>query len=137
MTDPYDFVDDIQPIIDMVEQTDTDAWMLDVVRSKDGKRNCFFGHLYQWGYDRATGDGLSHEDAERWASQLWDAFEDRWTTTYGIYPVNDGTHPRYQQPTAKERVLAYLQALQKGDELTTMQWMDEYFTENDEGESDE
>lgn len=100
---------DLRALIAYLETTPEEAWQADTVRSGDGTRNCFFGHLHAWGGGDTRG------------SALWDAFEELWSTTYRIYPVNDGQDPRYQQPTPKQRVLAYLRALAAGDEPTTHQ----------------
>lgn len=102
-------------IIEHLDSTDDAAWMLDVVRSADGSRNCFFGHLFD----------LGRSDEE--GSWVWDAFEEVWATTYAIFPVNDGQHPGYQQATAKERCVAYLRALESGDELDTHASMEAEF----------
>ena len=45
-------------------------------------------------------------DGDCGGTALWDWFEANIATTYMIYPVNDGTAPRYQQKTAKERCIA-------------------------------
>lgn len=52
---------------------------------------------------------------------------DGWLRSTRIYPVNDGTNPRYPQETPKQRILAYLRALAAGDELTTEQSMEECY----------
>ena len=129
----------LDDIIAMVEGTAEDAWQVDVVRSGDGNRNCFFGHLHAYGTRLAanlpadTVPAFFRERApevkapDYFASQLWDWFECAFASTYAIYPVNDGTNPRYPQPTPKQRVLAYLRALATGDELTTMESMDAEF----------
>lgn len=117
-------IDDLNPFLAHLESTPEDAWQVDVVRSADGSRNCMFGHLYQFSYDHPSVAALTHEQRELFASRMWDAFEQSWSTTYRIYPVNDGTYPGYDQATPKARVLAYLRALQAGEELTTMQSMD-------------
>ena len=134
----------LDDIIAMVESTDEDAWQVDVVRSGDGNRNCFFGHLHAYGFQRAAGltvdivpqffrDRAPEVGAQDYfASQLWDWFECAWASTYAIYPVNDGTNPRYPQSTPKQRVLAYLRALAAGDEMTTMESMDAEFAATQE-----
>ena len=99
-------------VIAYMESTEEDAWRVDTVRSADGKTNCFFGHLFNMGGTDERG------------SALWNTFEDRWATTYMIYPVNDGQNPAYPQSTPKKRVLAYLQALAEGTEMTTWQSME-------------
>ena len=116
-------VEDIQPIIDHVADTEIDAWQCDVVRSADGTRNCFFGHLFQWAEDTAIrfAPGV---DPETWANRVWEAFEERWVTTYVIYPVNDGTNPCYVQDTARDRIVAFLGALRDGRKMTTIESMD-------------
>jgi hypothetical protein len=42
-----------------------------------------------------------------------------------IYPVNDGRHPDYPQPTPKARVLAYLNDVLQGKRKTTYEVMEE------------
>lgn len=127
----------LDDIIAMVEVSSEDAWQVDVVRSADGTRNCFFGHLHAYGMhlaahltDDILPDYLRHTGATapEWvATQLWDWFENEWASTYAIYPVNDGTNPRYPQPTPRTRVLAYLHALRSGEQMTTFQQMDADF----------
>lgn len=102
----------LDDVISYMEATDPETWNLDTVRSQDGKNNCFFGHLFNMGRD------------EQEANRIWGWFEEAWATTYRIYPINDGQNPRYQQPTSKERVLAFLYALRAGKELTTMEQME-------------
>jgi hypothetical protein len=99
-------------IIDYMEATPEASWEVGVVRSKDGTRNCFFGHLFEMAGDDATGN--------LW----WGYFEDAWATTYMIYPVNDGSNSVYQQPTPKQRILAYLRDLRDGKAETTWQLME-------------
>ena len=95
---------DLQPFIEYLVQTDESEWAVDVVRTKDGK-NCLFGHLVDWYY------GKGYEGS---ISTAWDAFEAMWMNTYVIYPINDGQNPRYQQPTPKQRVVAYMKNLWLG-----------------------
>lgn len=98
-------------VVEYLESTSEESWCVDVVRTKDGK-NCLFGHLFDLG-----------------GSDLMGLFEDSIATTFMVYPVNDGTHPKYQQPTPKQRCLAYLKDLQSGEEKTTYQLMKEYESE--------
>lgn len=93
-------------IIPYMENTTEESWCMDVVKTKDGK-NCLFGHLYDLG-----------------GGELMDWFENI-ATTYMVYPVNDGENPNYQQPTPKQRCVAYLKDLQSGKAKTTYQLMDE------------
>lgn len=101
----------LDTIIAMVENSDDRTWGVDVVRSADGKQNCFFGHLFNMGAN----------DAE--SNLLWNWFEQNWSSTYVIYPVNDGSNPAYPEAAPRLRVLAYLRALRNGDELTTTESM--------------
>lgn len=94
-------------IITYLEQTDEDSWCTDVVRTKDGK-NCLFGHLFDLG-----------------GSRLMDWFENI-ATTYMVYPVNDGENPNYPQLTPKQRCIAYLNDLRRGNAKTSYQLMEEY-----------
>lgn len=93
-------------IIPYMENTTEESWCMDVVKTKDGK-NCLFGHLYDLG-----------------GGELMDWFENI-ATTYMVYPVNDGENPNYQQPTPKQRCVAYLKDLQRGKAKTTYQLMEE------------
>jgi hypothetical protein len=107
----YEDLPSIQQIIDHLESTSEDSWCVDVVRTNENK-NCFFGHLFAMGKD------------ERHSNFIWSCFEEAWATTYMIYPVNDGEHPDYQQPTPKQRVIEYLKNLRDGKEMTTYQSME-------------
>lgn len=105
-------LENLDTVIAYMEATDEDAWNLDTVRSKDGKKNCFFGHLFNMSPDEGR------------ANALWGMFEELYATSYRIYPVNDGENPRYPQATPKQRILAYLRALAAGEEMTTEQSME-------------
>lgn len=99
-------IDDLSSFIQYCQNTEEDEWAVDVVRTKDGK-NCLFGHLVNWYYGK---------DYEGSISPIWDMFEATWSTTFAVYPVNDGHNPNYQQPTPKQRCVAYLKALWLGQE---------------------
>lgn len=103
----------LEAVIEHIEATAEDSWCQDVVRTTGGQeRNCFFGHLFNMG--ETEGD----------SNRIWDWFESRWATTYIVYPVNDGEHPDYRQATPKQRMLAFLRALESGDEDDTMTSME-------------
>lgn len=91
---------DLPKIIEYLENTAEDSWRTDVVK-KDGK-NCLYGHLFDYG-----------------GNKVMDSFESHVATTYMFYPVNDGTHPKYPQPTPKQRCIAYIKDIQSGKELST------------------
>ncbi len=103
----------LQEIIDYMETTKEESWCVDVVRTKDQK-NCFFGHL------------VNMESDPREGQFLWDIFEECIATTYMIFPVNDGENKDYQQPTPKQRVIAYLKDLRDKKTPTTQDLMREY-----------
>lgn len=122
---PYDEaikrLSDLRPFIEYLKKTDDCEWQLDKVRNTENTTNCVMGHLVNWYYGK---------DFEGNISPAWDMFEEMWATTYMIYPVNDGNTPawmnfRYEQSTAKDRIIAYLEALMDGREKTTVQLMDE------------
>lgn len=52
-----------------------------------------------------------------------DPFEETWASTYKIYPVTDGENAAFRQATPKQRVLAYLRALNSGAEHPTQESM--------------
>lgn len=110
----------LDSFIAYLEATKPEDWATDVVRTRDGK-NCVMGHLVRW---------FHGDNNEGSISPIWDLFEEMWATTYMIYPVNDGDSPpwmnyKYDQSTAKERVVAYLKNLNSGREKTTGQLWDE------------
>ena len=114
-------------IIEHLESTAADDWQTDVVRRDDPNgvtRNCFFGHLY----DLAGGDDPFPVEAkyrpETCGSHWWNWFENRWATTFRLYPINDGQDHEYPQATAKERVIAFLRDLRSGRQLATEASMD-------------
>jgi hypothetical protein len=98
----------IDNIIEYLENTTEESWCLDVVKTKEGG-NCLFGHLFDMG-----------------GSRLMDLFEDQFATTFMVYPVNDGTNPKYQQSTPKQRCLAYVKDLKSGVAQTTQDIYKEY-----------
>jgi hypothetical protein len=106
---------DLNPFIQYLHATSEGEWAVDVVRTKDGK-NCLFGHLINWYY------GKGYEGS---ISRVWDLFEEMWMSTYVIYPINDGENPKYQQPTPKQRVIAYMTNLWLGVEADTQTAMAE------------
>lgn len=137
-----DFIGDLRPFITHLETTAEDSWCTDVVRSPDGSANCVFGHLFQYAADRASDvelpgsvhgrtdrHGRPLPAAEVFANAVWNEFEESWSTTYAVYPVNDGANPHYTQPTPKGRVIAYLRALAAGEEETTVRSMDRAYQE--------
>ena len=125
-----DFADDetrLDWLIAEIEKTPVDSWQTEVVRrvAEDGSEtNCFFGHLY----NIAGGDDLAPNGRTKDA-ELWDWFEDRWATTYMVYPVNDGEFPMYSQAHARDRIVAFLRDLRNGKVPSTRvlmerQWAD-------------
>lgn len=115
MTENAPVMPDLQSIIAYMEATEEDSWQTGTVRSKDGTKNCFFGHLFAMGGSDEQGD------------TLWHRFEDRWATTYMIYPVNDGEDPAYPHATPKQRILAYLRDLSDGTAKSTPVLMEEAY----------
>lgn len=112
----------LDSIIEYIENTEEESWNLHFVRSEDGKKNCFFGHLFNYagGDERIKGIELNC------GSYVWMLFEELFATTYMIFEVNDGDDPEYQQETPKQRVLQYLKDLRDGKAKTTQQLMKEY-----------
>jgi hypothetical protein len=106
----------IDSVINHMEGTSEESWCMDVVKTKDGQ-NCFYGHLFDMG---------SNQDE---ANDLWNWFEAAYATTYMVFPVNDGQHSQYQQPTPKQRILAYLKDLRDGKQKTTHVLMEESYNE--------
>lgn len=99
----------LRNIIGYMEQTPEDSWCTEVVRSGDGGKNCFFGHLH----------AMYEPQGALTAARAWNKFEEEFSTTYYVYEINDGRNPSYPQATAKERILAFLENLDNGAELKT------------------
>lgn len=110
MVFPVTLIDDF---IKYCQNTTDDQWCMEVVRTKDQKANCLFGHLFEFAGDDKTG------------SFYWDMFEEVYATTYMVYQVNDGKDPDYPQSTPKARCVQYLKDLKSGKAKTTYQIMDE------------
>lgn len=105
---------DMPSLIDYLKATKPDEWYLHKVRNKTNTKNCLYGHVINWYY----GKGYEGE-----CSAIWDAFEEVGTTFY-VYPINDGTNPKYPQKTARERCIAYLENIQNGTELWSEEAME-------------
>lgn len=105
---PHGPLPSLDDLIAVLEPTDPDTWWAGpTFRSPDQTQHCVLSHIFEmYGPD---------------AMQL---FEEGWSTQFCIGGVNDGTDPRYTQPTAKERSLAYLRALRDGHEMTTAESME-------------
>lgn len=52
----------------------SEVWELDIVRSKDGNRNCFFRRLFAWP-DRTADNYGQGAYSEAWANDIWSALE--------------------------------------------------------------
>lgn len=108
----------LKEFISYCEATDDNEWCIKIVRSKDNKKNCVFGHLFNFG---------SNKGGEKLANVYWDLFEECIATTFMMYAVNDGNNLKYQQDTAKKRCIAYLKNLESGTEKNVQQLTeDEY-----------
>lgn len=109
-------------IITELAKIPDELWRTDTVReTHDGvTTNCVMGHIFDiGGGDEPTEISFGNGPKVNGGGLLWDWFEDRWATTYMIYPVNDGERPDYPQPTPRERCLAYLRDLRDGKAKST------------------
>ena len=110
----------LRDFIPYLEQTADEDWCTDVVRTKDNKANCLFGHLSNF---------CGHSKHQNIMPDF-DWFESRISTTYVIYAINDGRSNQYQQPSPKRRCIAYLRDLLTGKELTVhfamQKWLEEH-----------
>lgn len=112
---------DLGKIIQYLENTKAEEWCVDVVRTKGNTQNCLLGHLHNYGGGDEGKGGF-----------VCGMFEEFYATTYMFYRINDGEHPKYQQETAKDRIIAYLKDLKSGDELSTGQLFEQEMREYDE-----
>lgn len=111
----------IQDLIDYLEKTNEDDWIVDRVRkSAEEKKGCVMSHIFDFG-----GGDERDESGFTKGGNAWDFFEEVFATTYMIYPVNDGENKKYQQKTAKERCIAYIKDLRDGKEKTTQDYLKE------------
>lgn len=104
--------------IKYLEKTTDDQWQLEKVGEPEMKKWCVMGHLFIW----AAGE----KKDEKRANRIYSYFEEVIATTFMTYPVNDGTNPKYQQTTPKERCIAYLKDLKEGKEKTTLDHFRDY-----------
>lgn len=121
--DPTDDLRCLDWLIAQLELTDPDSWQTEVVRRTSAtgvETNCFFGHVYNIG----GGDTPAPDGRNSTGSWLWNWVEERWATTFRVYPINDGRDPSYPQATAKDRMIAFLRALRAGEELSTAESME-------------
>uniref|UniRef100_UPI003A9509E9 hypothetical protein n=1 Tax=Salmonella enterica TaxID=28901 RepID=UPI003A9509E9 len=114
-----DYESMLRDFIPYLEQTAEEEWCVDVVRTEDGKANCLFGHLSNFCCHSKNDDVMPDFD--------W--FESRISTTFMVYAVNDGENHDYQQPTPKQRGIAYMRDLLSGKKLTTLPLMDKCLEE--------
>lgn len=84
----------LQPFIQYPLDTEESEWRVDTVRNKDV------------------------------ISPAWDYFEAAWSTTYEVYDINDGNDERYQQPTPRQRCIAFMKDLSLGRQPPTWQAME-------------
>lgn len=106
---------DLPGFIQYLIDTREDEWAVDVVRTKGGEKNCLFGHLVNWVYGK---------DYEGSVTRAWDIFEEMWSSTWEIYPINDGQDPRYKQATPKQRCIAFMKDLWLAQAVPTWRAME-------------
>lgn len=108
-------ISQLDQFIQYLQETREDEWAIDVVRTEGGKKNCLFGHLVNWVYG---------PDYEGSVTRAWDCFEEMWSSTFEIYPINDGQDPRYTQPTPKQRCIAFMKDLWLAQAVPTWRAME-------------
>lgn len=110
-----EYLTTLDDLIERLRSTEEQDWQTQTCRSDDGRRNCLLGQLFRIGEE--AGD-------EDYSNALVEVFEDRWSTSFQYFPINDGTNPRYPQDSARDRVVAFLEALRDARELRTFDSMD-------------
>lgn len=104
-------LDRLDRAIALLEGTDPDTWWAGpTYRSPCGRYHCALAHL-----------------EVAWGMSEMEAFESEWSNSYVLGLINDGRNPKYPQPTPKERSLAYLYALRRGEEDSILEGMDRDF----------
>lgn len=109
-------VEFLNGFIQYLNKTDADNWCTDICRDPKG-RNCLIGHLV---------DYMEFPDHGIKMNNLIDVFEYEIASTYAVFAVNDKRNDNYQQPTIKERCIAFMENIMNGKEKTTKEWMDSY-----------
>jgi hypothetical protein len=99
----------LDAIIDFLGGTDPATWWAGpTFRSPDQTQHCVLSHVF-----------------ERWGAEGMNEFEERYSTCFVIGgAVNDRVSEKYPQPHPRERVIAYLRAMQRGAELTVYESLD-------------
>lgn len=94
----------LRDIIDALAETDPDTWWEGpTFRSECQTKHCVLSHIY-----------------EMYGAAGFEEFEDAYSTSFYIgYMINDRVSDEYPQTHPKDRVLAYLEAMLRGDEYTT------------------
>ncbi len=115
-------IDLIDRILAYLENTKEEDWQLDIVRSKDSKKNCLFGHIFNIGCLGFQLHG-KYYDEEVGGNMLWDWFEGALSTTFQVFLINDGKDDRYKQQTAKDRCIAFIKDIRCKNEENTFESM--------------
>ena len=105
----------LQLFLEYLKATDEDEWCVDVVKSGDSKKNCLFGHL--WDFCDGDADEVK-------GNSWWNWFESAVSSTFMVYPINDGKNSNYQGGTPKLRCISFIENIRDGIELTTLEGMD-------------
>lgn len=109
-----DYKSFLKDFIRYLDQTSDDTWCTEVVRTKDGKGNCLFGHLSNF---------CGHKGEQNVVPDFeW--FEIMVSTPYVVYPVNDGKDMKYKGDTPKVRCMLLMEAILDGREMNTADGMD-------------
>jgi hypothetical protein len=100
--------------LEYLKATCEDDWCVDRVKLKGSKKNCLFGHLWDF-----CGGDIDEAKGNLW----WDWFESAVSSTYMIYLINDCKNDNYQEATPKSRCISFIENIRDGFELTTLESM--------------
>lgn len=109
----------LRDFIPYLEATTEESWIDIIFANTDTSKRCVIWHFIGF-------VGQDNPDAKSSNNLDWYEANVCFIQRAGC-EVNDGNHPNYQQPTPKQRSIAYLKNLLAGKELTPMELMDEYF----------
>lgn len=118
-TEPYvndrtsagQFLPGLADIITELDQTELSSWWPGpTYRSPDGQQHCVLAHV-----------------ESVWGPAAMDEFEEHYSTIFRIGQINDGPTAEYPQDHPKDRVLAFLHAMDQGAEMTTTESMDQQY----------
>jgi len=106
----------INNFLTYLEKTQDSEWLMEkCADTPELNKCCIVGHFFKF---------TDITNNQKNANKLWDNFSWDFANEFMFYPVNDGKDKNYQQPTPKQRCIAYLEDLRDGKAETTAEGME-------------